>query len=48
MAAAFERRSSCNRIREIIENSGAFSCIVCRTANQVRRTVRKLRLGIVV
>ena len=45
---AFERQSNSDRIREIIENSGAFSCIECRTADQVRQAVRKLRLDIVV
>ena len=34
---AFERQSNCDRLREIIEKSGEFSCIVCRTADQVRR-----------
>lgn len=45
---AFERQSNCDRLREIIENGGEFSCVVCRTADQVRRAVRKLRLDIVV
>ena len=45
---AFERQSNCDRIREIIEGGGEFSCVVCRTADQVRRAVRKLRLDIVV
>lgn len=45
---AFERQSNCDRLREIIENGGEFSCVVCRTADQVRRAVRKLRLNIVV
>ncbi|MBD5118767.1 MAG: ANTAR domain-containing protein [Clostridiales bacterium] len=45
---AFERQSNCDRLREIVEKSGEFSCVVCRTADQVRRAVRKLRLDIVV
>ena len=45
---AFERQSNCDRLREIIENGGEFSCVVCRTADQVRRAARKLRLDIVV
>ncbi len=45
---AFERQSNCDRLREIIERGGEFSCVVCRTADQVRRAVRKLRLDIVV
>lgn len=45
---AFERQSNCDRLREIIERGGEFSCVPCRTADQVRRAVRKLRLDIVV
>ena len=45
---AFERQGNCDRLREIIENGGEFSCVVCRSADQVRRAVRKLRLDIVV
>ena len=45
---AFERQSNCDRLREIIENGGEFSCVVCRTADQVRRAARKLGLDIVV
>ena len=45
---AFERQSNCDRLREIIESSGEFSCLMCRSADQVRRAVRKLRLDIVV
>ena len=45
---AFERQANCDRLREIIESSGEFSCVVCRTADQVRRAVRKLRLDTVV
>ena len=32
---AFENETSCKRIRDLLE--GAASCIVCRTAGQVRR-----------
>ena len=45
---AFERPSNCDRLREILESTGEFSCVVCRTADQVRRSARKLRLDIVV
>ena len=45
---AFERQANCDRLREIIETGGEFSCVPCRTADQVRRTVRKLRLDLVV
>ena len=45
---AFERQANCDRLREILEAGGEFSCVPCRTADQVRRAVRKLRLDIVV
>ncbi len=45
---AFERQTNCDKLRESIEKSGEFSCLTCRTADQVRRAVRKLRLDIVV
>ena len=45
---AFERQSNCDRIREILESTGEFSCLACRGADQVKRTVRKLRLDLVV
>ena len=45
---AFESQANCDRLREVLESSGGFSCIVCRSADQVRRTVRKLRLSVVV
>ena len=34
---AFENETSCKRIRDLLEGAGAASCIVCRTAGQVRR-----------
>lgn len=48
VVVAFERRGNCERLREIIENGGEFSCIVCHSADQVRRAVRKQRLDLVV
>ena len=45
---AFERQSNCDRFREILEGTGEFSCMVCRSAAQVRRAVRQLRLDVVV
>lgn len=45
---AFERQSNCDRIREILESTGEFSCLVCRSADQVKRAVHKLRLDLVV
>ena len=38
---AFESPKSCDRVREIVENSGTASCIVCRSAAEVKRTVNK-------
>ena len=45
---AFERQSNCDRIREILESTGEFSCLVCRSGDQVRRAVHKRRVSIVV
>ena len=45
---AFERRSNCDRLREILESTGEFSCLVCRGAGQVKRAAHKLRLDLVV
>lgn len=45
---AFERQSNCERIKELLERTGEFSCLVCRSAAQVKRTVHKLRLDLVV
>ena len=45
---AFERKSNCGRIRELLESTGEFSCLVCRSADQIKRAVRKLRLDLVV
>lgn len=45
---AFESRTNRERIREILESGGEFSCLLCQNGDQVRRAVRKLRLDIVV
>lgn len=45
---AFERQSNCDRIRETLESTGEFACLTCRSAAQVKRTVGKLRLDLVV
>ena len=45
---AFESEKSCGRIREIVENSGLASCVVCRSAAEVRRIVNKQHLTTVV
>lgn len=39
---AFESEKSCKRVRELLENSGTAECIVCRSADQVRRMAGKL------
>ena len=45
---AFESESNSAKIREIIESGGAASCLVCRSAAEVKRVVHKQRLSIVV
>ena len=45
---AFENSKSCLRVKEILEASGAAGCIVCKTADQVRRTVHEQQVGAVV
>ena len=48
IVVAFEKQSNCDRLREVLESTGEFSCLTCRGADQVKRTVRKLRLELVV
>ena len=48
MILAFEGEKSCTRIREIIENSGLATCLVCRSAAEVKRLVHKLHITTVV
>ena len=45
---AFERDSNSTRIREILESEGEFSCLVCRSAAEVKRTVHKQNRCIIV
>lgn len=45
---AFERRASSDRVREILESSGEFSCTVCRSGAEVRRMAARTRPGLVV
>ena len=45
---AFESDKSCWRIKEILENTGTASCIVCRSGDQVKRAVSKLHVSTVV
>ena len=48
IVVAFERQSNCDRLREALESTGEFSCLTCRSSAQVKRTVAKLRLDLVV
>lgn len=45
---AFERQSNCDRLQEMLESTGEFTCLTCRAGAQVKRTVHKLRLDLVV
>lgn len=45
---AFENGANSVRIKEILESSGDFSCLICPSAAGVKRTVRKLRVRTVV
>ena len=45
---AFENTKNAGRIKEILETSGTASCILCKTADQVRRTVNKLHITAVI
>ncbi len=45
---AFESEKTCCRVKEILENSGTASCIVCKSADQVKRAVNKLHITTVV
>lgn len=45
---AFERQSNREKLRELLEGSGEFSCLLCHSGAQVKRAVSKLRPGIIV
>ena len=45
---AFESEKSCWRVKEILENSGTASCVLCRSADQVKRAVNKLHISTVI
>ena len=45
---AFENTKSASRIKEILETSGTASCILCKTADQIRRTVNKIHITAVI
>ena len=40
---AFENNKNALRVKEILEEDGAADCLVCRTADQVRRASRQFR-----
>lgn len=45
---AFESEKTCGRIKDILENSGTASCLVCRSGDQVRRYANKQHISVVV
>lgn len=45
---AFESDANCARVRDIIESAGLATCVVCRSAAQVKRVIHKQRLSTVV
>ena len=45
---AFENEKTALRVKELLEGGGAAACLVCRTADQVRRAIRKLPVPAVV
>ena len=45
---AFENSKTAWRVKEILEGGGVAACVVCRSADQVRRTLHKLHVPAVV
>lgn len=45
---AFESEKTCRRIRDILESSGAASCLTCRSGDQIRRYVNKQHITVVI
>ena len=45
---ALQQERSCWKAKEILESSGTALCLICRSADQVRRTARRLRVSAVV
>lgn len=41
---AFEREQNNQRVKELLERSGTADCLLCTSADQVRRTVHKRRI----
>ena len=48
MVVAFEGEKNGRRLKELLESSGTAACLLCRTADQVKRLVRQQRLTSVV
>ncbi len=45
---AFESAANSAKVQEIIENAGVASCVVCRSASEVKRAVHKQRLDTII
>jgi response regulator NasT len=45
---AFESEANSVKLREIIESGGVASCLVCRSASEVKRVVQKQRLRVII
>ena len=45
---AFESEKNCRRVKEILEYTGTASCVICRSAAEVKRVVRKQGLSTVI
>lgn len=48
MIVAFEREDNARQIREILESEGEASCLLCRSAAEVKRLVRKRHIRSVI
>ena len=48
VVVAFEGEKNGRRLKELLESSGTAACLLCRTADQVKRLVRQQRLTAVV
>ena len=48
MVVAFEGEKNGRRLKELLESSGTAACLLCRSADQVKRLVRQQRLTAVV
>ena len=48
IVVAFENEANCQRIRAVLESGGAFSCICCHSAGEVKRLLAVRQIGVVV